>query len=758
VRLVAAGVTLAALGLLGVRLIAAVGPFEPVSIDLRSWFDASSLTAFAPHGPSVLRGESLLLAKRLLAGLVMAGALWMIWLHVRVFRLESRLADTSDRGTLAFNELREQRSRYRELIEAASEFSYRHAIDGSSLWLDERGLRLFGYSEADLTWLKLSDLLGEDALPVVQRQLDRVNAGAANQASQELLLRTKDGRPLWIEGRARAVRRGGGVVAIEGVARDITARRVDETKAAVQRGIMRAIAEAASLESSYQRVIATLCGELHWDYGEIWWIDESYEVLRAVAASWSEPGESEPVGEVRKRTLGRGASLPGRCWSTGAVLHVSDASSIESDPWLRDLAMGRPFREVLVLPVQRSGRVLGVLALLSRRERARPWSPMDVLDAVGDHLGALAERERTRDALRISEARKHAMLESASDCVISVDHQGRIIEFNPASERTFRYQRGEVLGEPVFAVIVPEDLRARAAEAFRAFQTSSAAPFGGRRVEFEAMRSDGSRVPIEISISLIHVGDLPFFTGYLRDITERKQVDQMKDELVSTVSHELRTPLSSMRGFVELLLMRDHRPDEAHRFLEIVDKEMRRLSKLIDDFLDVQRIEAGGLDYDFELQDLRELVEEATSLCAASTDRHAFSLDLAAEPIPVRVDPDRMRQVLRNLLSNAVKYSPDGGTVTVTVRNEAERACLAVRDQGIGMDDQTLAQLFRKFFRADNTATRRIGGTGLGLALVREIVAAHGGEVRVESRPGEGSEFIVSLPRVTAPPEERERV
>jgi signal transduction histidine kinase len=266
------------------------------------------------------------------------------------------------------------------------------------------------------------------------------------------------------------------------------------------------------------------------------------------------------------------------------------------------------------------------------------------------------------------------------------------------------------------------------------------------------MRADGSRVPIEISISLIHVGELPFFTGYLRDITERKQVDRMKDELVSTVSHELRTPLASMRGFVELLLMRDHKPDEAHRFLEIVDKEMRRLSKLIDDFLDVQRIEAGGLDYNFEVLDLRELVEEATSLCAASTDRHAFSVDLDPEPLPVRLDPDRMRQVLRNLLSNAVKYSPDGGTVSVRTRRESELVCVVVRDQGIGMDEETQAQLFRKFFRADNTATRRIGGTGLGLALVREIVAAHGGEVRVQSRPGEGSEFVVSFPRAAAGP------
>jgi PAS domain S-box-containing protein len=158
-----------------------------------------------------------------------------------------------------------------------------------------------------------------------------------------------------------------------------------------------------------------------------------------------------------------------------------------------------------------------------------------------------------------SEARKNAMLESALDCVISIDELGRIVEFNPAAERTFGRARSDVLGKVMVDLLVPDDYRERHLEAFRA---ASARRRAARRPAPRArgLRGDGSRFPVEISVTSIHVGDTPSFTAYLRDITERKELDRLKDELVSTVSHELRTPLTSMRGFVELLLEREFRP------------------------------------------------------------------------------------------------------------------------------------------------------------------------------------------------------
>jgi signal transduction histidine kinase len=262
----------------------------------------------------------------------------------------------------------------------------------------------------------------------------------------------------------------------------------------------------------------------------------------------------------------------------------------------------------------------------------------------------------------------------------------------------------------------------------------------------EGLRADGSRFPLELSVTSIHVGDATHFSAYLRDITDRKELDRMKDELVSTVSHELRTPLTSMRGFVELLLEREFKPEEQRRFLEIVMTETKRLGKLIDDFLDLQRIESGALEYCFEPTPLVRLIEEAVEMFEQSSDTHSFVTDLPGGDLVVRADDDRIRQTLRNLISNATKYAPDGGSVTISARISDGRARVAVRDQGIGMDEATQAKLFTRFFRADATATRRIGGTGLGLSLVKEIVTAHDGEVGVESALGEGSEFWFTLP------------
>jgi PAS domain S-box-containing protein len=338
------------------------------------------------------------------------------------------------------------------------------------------------------------------------------------------------------------------------------------------------------------------------------------------------------------------------------------------------------------------------------------------------------------------------VLETALDCVITADHEGRILEWNPAAEQAFGRARDEALGRPLAELIVPPDLRARHLEAFRACLETGRRPLDDARIEVEALRADGSRFAAELSIARIDVGRHPVFTAHVRDITERKAIDRLKDELVSTVSHELRTPLASIRGFVELMLMREFSAEERREFLEILEKEIRRLGKLIDDFLDLQRLEAHGPKYRFEPLDLRDILEHAATVVAASSAEHRLALDLPSEPLPVRADRDRLEQAVLNLLSNAFKYSPDGGVVHLRGSRADGRAVVQVRDEGIGMSPETLERLFTKFYRADNTSTRGIGGTGLGLALVKEIATAHGGEVAARGELGHGSELTLALP------------
>jgi signal transduction histidine kinase len=228
-----------------------------------------------------------------------------------------------------------------------------------------------------------------------------------------------------------------------------------------------------------------------------------------------------------------------------------------------------------------------------------------------------------------------------------------------------------------------------------------------------------------------------------------RESEQHKRDLISMVSHEIRTPLASVVGFTSLLLERDFSPEEQRRYLEIVDQQARRLASLAGDFLDVQLLEGGGLRFDYAPFDLVDLASEQARLFFSHTSSHTIDLDLPDEPVVVNADRDRIAQVIGNLLSNAIKYSPSGGHVRLRLTADERGAQFSVTDEGLGISASDRVRIFEKFFRGTDAASG-IGGTGLGLAVAREIVSSHGGRIEVESEPGHGSTFTVTLPRVPA--------
>jgi len=224
-----------------------------------------------------------------------------------------------------------------------------------------------------------------------------------------------------------------------------------------------------------------------------------------------------------------------------------------------------------------------------------------------------------------------------------------------------------------------------------------------------------------------------------------RESEQLKSELISIVSHELRTPLASVLGFTSLLLKRDFDTPTRRHYLGIVDAQSRRLAAILEDFLDLRRIEREGLAVAAERLDLALLIEEQAQLYTAQSPKHRVRVELGSRPIPVSGDPNRLAQVVGNLLSNAIKYSPDGGDVELAAERAGDGVRLSVRDHGLGIPRDQQGRIFTKFFRGDAGATG-ITGTGLGLAVSREIVEAHGGRIGFDSRPGEGSTFWVELP------------
>jgi signal transduction histidine kinase len=234
------------------------------------------------------------------------------------------------------------------------------------------------------------------------------------------------------------------------------------------------------------------------------------------------------------------------------------------------------------------------------------------------------------------------------------------------------------------------------------------------------------------------------------DLEERNrklfESEQVKSELVSSVSHELRTPLASVLGFSALMLERDLPPEEMARYLEVIRAEARRLAALLNDLLDLQRVEQQTLELRLAEFDLNDLLATQVTLYSAQSEAHQLHLDRVGEPIIVRGDRDRLAQVVGNLLSNAIKYSPGGGEVQIRAAQLGDEAWVWVQDHGLGIPAGHQDRIFTKFFRGDVGRERGISGTGLGLVLARQIVEAHGGEVGFESEENAGSTFWFWLP------------
>jgi len=351
----------------------------------------------------------------------------------------------------------------------------------------------------------------------------------------------------------------------------------------------------------------------------------------------------------------------------------------------------------------------------------------------------ITERKRAEEMLR----RQALMFENAYDGIILTDMGGRILDWNPGAERMFGYGKEEALGKTPGIIHRPEESGVLTGQIMEGIRRE-----GRWAGEIHYLHKDGREGVCETVIVALRGGNgEPVVTiGINRDITERKEVERLKDKLVSTVSHELRTPLSSLCGFTELMLKGDYPPEKQRDFLIIIHNEAVRLTTVINNCLDLQRMESGRQIYNFDSVEIGLLIRESVAVFSPEDGKHTLHLEVPDILPLVRADAGRIRQVLSNLLSNAVKYSPQGGEIRMRARQEGTEVVVWVKDQGVGIPSEALPKVFDKFFRVDNTDTRSIGGTGLGLALVKEIVEAHEGRVWVEIEVGEGSTFFFTLP------------
>ena len=358
--------------------------------------------------------------------------------------------------------------------------------------------------------------------------------------------------------------------------------------------------------------------------------------------------------------------------------------------------------------------------------------------------------EALNRAQRLAE-RQRAMFDGGVDGMLQLDGEGNILRMNPSISRMFGYTPQELIGQHNMFLMANE-FSAEQSQAWLASVGAAGQDGAGRRQEFTGKRADGTTFETEVAISRVDSAEERRYVAAIRDISDRKRAEKMKTEFVSTVSHELRTPLTSISGSLGLLGAGAVGPlnDKAKRLVDIAHANCERLVRLINDILDIEKIESGNMDFDLRKMHVAPLVERTVEAMRGYAEQHGVTVKAVLPPWPQCVvgDPDRLEQLLTNLLSNAIKHAPAGSEVEVFSNHEGGMVRLEVRDRGAGIPDEFRGRIFGKFAMADASDSRAKGGTGLGLAIAREIARRHGGDVGFDDRDGGGTVFHFDVPAV----------
>jgi PAS domain S-box-containing protein len=409
---------------------------------------------------------------------------------------------------------------------------------------------------------------------------------------------------------------------------------------------------------------------------------------------------------------------------------------------------------------------------IGRLGRAFNAMAAEVRDTHQQLVARVRERTAALEALQASDTRCRTIVDMALDPIITMDGDGRIIDFNPAAETTFGYTKEAVVGGALGDLIVPERLQGVHGSALMPARGASGAAPMAQRFEMTARRGDGTELLIELALSTVHREDMVMTTAVARDLTARQyledtrvrihdieaeqsrilEANRLKGEFVANMSHELRTPLNAIIGFSELMHRGSVGPvsPQQQEFLGDILSSAKHLLRLINDVLDVAKVESGNMDFRPEPVDLPLLVHEVRDTVRGLADAQGVQIhiEVDASVTAVVIDPARLKQVLYNYVSNAIKFTAAGGNVRIRIGPEgSDEFRIDVEDTGVGIAAGDLAKLFVEFQQLDTGMTKMHQGTGLGLALIKRLVEAQGGRVAVRSTLGEGSTFSAVLPR-----------
>lgn len=648
--------------------------------------------------------------------------------------------------------LKENQARLNAIFSSMAEGLYQLDAEGRLLYLNPAGARMLGYDSDSIIGQSMHKLIHED-VPGADH-LSAEECPILNVMREGTSIQGMDGHFKRRDGTALPVQYYSAPLVLDGQIKgavvtfaDITTRKEAQRRTAVQYTITHLLSQAESVQEVAPQILEQICSQFGWDAAVFWQIEPEREVLRAVDF-WHAPAivPVEWETDCKQATLKRGERLAGKVWLQNAPLWIGKQSDTGEQQLIPEAAQAGLI-SCFGFPVRSDETILGVIVLLSRETREPSSERLQILNALGSQFGQFIDRKNTESRLKDRELQFQQLADNVEEIFwIWSTRERKLLYVSPAYEEVWGRSCAELYARPTsyFEAVIAED-RERVREEVKQSVSS------GATIEYRIRRPDGSIRWIWSRWTPIvsKDGQTDRLCGIVHDVTERKEVEKRVNEFYSTVSHELRTPLTSIRASLGLLGagMAGEMKPKAAKLINIALTESDRLIRLINDILDIRKIEAGKLELKMQRVLPAELVDTTFQAMQGIAEQAGVQLvsDLRSNTSLI-CDPDRTIQVLTNLVSNAIKFSPRDSLVTVAVVEQEESLRFMVSDVGSGIPEAQISKLFGLFQQLDSSDSRPKGGTGLGLAISKSIVEQHGGKIGVQSRVGEGSTFYFELP------------
>lgn len=676
----------------------------------------------------------------------------------------------------------------------SNEEKYQSLIENIKLGLMEVDLNekivFVNDSFCKMTAYKAEELIGKNAKSIFLVEKDQLSAKRVDavqkerlkgeSSAYELKIKRRDGQSLWMIISGAPVKNSlGETIGSLGIHNDITSRKIQEIavqdllseveksnqELLKQQKFLRAVNDfSAKLidTNNINEILAEITSNTvkHFDFTDcvVYLLNKNRDLLSQVSAYGAKDNEGSLVNPIFIE-LGKG--IVGSVAASGQPVLVKDTS--KDKRYIKDLNIGL---SELAVPIYSAGEVIGVIDSEHHEKAFFNEAHLETLTTIANLAGAkiknaFSEESRllAESALKDSELKLRTVIDSAMDAVITIDEFGRITEWNLQAQKIFGYSPDEAIDQILSELIVPKEYRAAHDRGMAHFLKTGEGPVLNKRIEIVGLNKAKEIFPIELSIVPIKSDDFYSFSAFIRDIRERKKVEEemkmalekekelraLKSKFVSMTSHEFRTPLTTIKSNAELLefQLKDldlKKRDKINRNFERITSEIERLNILMNDILMIGRLDSGKMPFKPNPTDLNSLIQ--TSIDQLSEDLSKdfdIKLKVIGDQFNINIDANLYEHIISNLLNNAIKYSGTSKVIETEVHYEKNKVKICIIDHGIGISSKDQEELFVSFFRADNVGS--IQGTGLGLSIVKQFVDMHQARIEVFSEVGKGSRF-----------------